>query len=81
MPNAAGASFGILTRIGLRPSPHTALYGCKLGEVHIDSIAIEYDAIRWEMEFLKNWPAGSPAWQSYFDRIANGPEFHLQKHV
>lgn len=81
MPNAHGSRFGILTRIGLRSSPHRPLYGCKLGEVAIDSLAVNYDAGRWEQEFLKNWPKGSPGWLSYFARIANGPEYHLQESV
>lgn len=81
MPNAAGTRFGILTRIGLRPSVQPALYGCKVGGVWIDSLAVSYDAARWEREFLKNWPQGSAAWQSYFNRIANGPEYHLQQSV
>lgn len=81
MPNAAGARFGILTRIGRRPAPHAALYGCKLGEVHVDSLAVAYDSARWEKEFLMNWPEGSPAWLSYFDRIARGPEYRLQQGV
>jgi len=81
MPNALGARFGILTRIGVRRSPHPALYGCKLAAVFIDSHAVNYDVARWEREFLKNWPQGSPAWLSYFSRIANGPEFRLQQSV
>ena len=81
MPNALNTNFGILTRVGVRPSPHPALYGCNAGGVHIDSLAVGYDVARWEKEFLKNWPRGSAAWLSYFARIAKGPEFHLQKSV
>ena len=81
MPNAHGTRFGILTRIALRPSPHPSLYGCKLGKVAIDSLAVNYDAGRWERDFLKNWPQGSPGWLSYFGRIANGPEYRLQEFV
>jgi len=78
MPNAHGSRFGILTRISLRSSPHRPLYGCKLGEVTIDSLAVGYDARLWERAFLRNWPEGSPGWLSYFSRIANGPEYRLQ---
>jgi hypothetical protein len=81
MPNARGTKFGILTRIGIRPSPHPALYGCRLGDVCVDALAIEYDAARWEAEFLRNWPPGSAAWQSYFERITEGPAYRLQRTV
>jgi hypothetical protein len=81
MPNAHGTKFGILTRIGTRPSPHAALYGCKLGDVSVDALPILYDAARWEAAFLRNWPPGSPAWQSYFKRITEGPEYRLQRAV
>jgi hypothetical protein len=79
MPNALGTNFGILTRIGTCPSPHVTLYGCALGGVTVDAIPIGYDVVRWQAEFLKNWPAGSPAWLSYYHRIANGPDYCLQR--
>ncbi len=81
MPNARGRCFGLLTRIGARPSPHLACYGCKLAGVFIDALPVHYDDVRWQREFLANWPAGSPAWLSYFDRIAHGPEYRLQQGV
>lgn len=81
MPNARGGKFGILTRIGTRPAPQPALYGSKLGGVFVDSVAVRYDDARWEKDFLRNWPRDSPAWLSYFNRIANGPEYRLQQCV
>ena len=79
MPNAEGTNFGILTRIGTRPSPHPTLYGFALGSATVDAIPIGYDVVRWQAEFLKNWPAGSPGWLSYYHRIANGPDYCLQR--
>lgn len=81
MPNAYGTRFGILTRIGSRPSPHPALYGQNIGDVAVDAVPIAYDTAGWQSEFLKNWPTGSPAWLSYFKRITDGPEFRLQAAV
>lgn len=81
MPNARGQCFGLLTRIGVQPSPHKACYGCKLAGVSIDALPVRYDDGRWHREFLANWPVGSPAWLSYFDRIARGPEYRLQQGV
>ncbi|MCP5159174.1 MAG: hypothetical protein H6975_07090 [Gammaproteobacteria bacterium] len=79
MPNFAGTRFGVITRIGITPSPHRSLYGGILGAVHIDALTLEFDANRWEKEFLANWPAGSPAYISYFARIRNGPAYSLDR--
>jgi len=78
MPNALGTHFGILTRIGTNSSPHASLYGHTLQGVHIDAVAIGYDNPAWQKRFLKNWPEGSPAWLSYFKRIAKGPDYRLK---
>jgi len=77
MPNARQTRFGILTRIGERASPHASLYGHRLQGAHVDALAIPYDAAAWQRSFLANWPEGSPAWLSYFDRISRGPAFDL----
>ena len=73
MANFADTRFGVVTRIGVAPSPHSRLYGGTLGGVHIDALALEFDADRWEREFLANWPPESPAHVSYFARIRHGP--------
>ena len=78
MPNARGTRFGILTRIGAEPSPHPRLYGCELQGVRVDALAIGYDDAAWRRCFLANWPAGSPAWLSYFERIVHGPDYRLE---
>lgn len=75
MPNFAGERSGLLTRIGLSPSPHRPVYGLHQNGVYVDALAIPFDAARWESLFLANWPAGSDAWLSYFQRIKNGPQF------
>ena len=75
MPNFARSRYGILTRIGCRPSPHVALHGHILRDVHVDALAIRYDHAAWQKAFLDNWPAGSPAWLSYFRRISDGPDY------
>jgi len=77
MPNASGSNFGILTRIATTPSPHPGVYGHGLRGVHIDAVAINYDDAAWQERFLENWPEGSPAWRSYFNRIANGPDYRF----
>ncbi len=77
MPNARDTRFGILTRIGTTSSRFPRLYGYRMGGVHVDALAIYYDAAAWEQSFLANWPSGSPAWLSYFERISKGPDFRL----
>jgi hypothetical protein len=79
MPNARGQCFGILTRITTAPPAHASLYGERLREVHVDALAIRYDDASWKKCFLENWPEGSPAWLSYFERISQGPQFRLQE--
>ena len=78
MPNARGTQFGILTRIGAGSSPHARLYGCELQGVQVDALAIRYDHAAWRQCFLANWPAGSPAWLSYLERIVHGPDYRLE---
>lgn len=78
MPNERGARFGILTRFGVSPSPHGCLYGHSIQGVHVGALAIHYDDAAWQQSFLRNWPPGSPAWLSYYERISMGPEFRLQ---
>jgi hypothetical protein len=81
MPNASGTHYGILTRIGTNHSPHPPLYGQALDGASIDALPIRYDNVRWQEDFLRNWPPGSPAWLSYFGRIAGGPDYRLQRGV
>ncbi len=77
MPNLRGKRFGIVTRIGVAPAPTPALYGSTLNDIHVDALALEYDSVAWEREFLANWPPESPAHVSYFRRIVTGPDHGL----
>lgn len=81
MPNFTGDGAGLLTRIALRPFRGTARrHGLCIGpgphpRVHAEAIAIEIDSAAWQREFLRQWPAGSDAHLSYFDRITRGPAY------
>ena len=78
MPNFAGAHFGLLTRIGVRPSTGPErLYGFKAAGAHLEALRIDYDAPRWQERFLASWPQGSPAHASYFRRITQGTRFTI----
>lgn len=81
MPNFAGDCAGLLTRLALRPFRRPARrWGVSLGattsaRAHAEAIAIDFDRTAWQHEFLRQWPAGSDAHTSYFDRITCGPAY------
>jgi hypothetical protein len=69
MPNSNGQYPGLITRIGLSPSPNTVAYGTRIAHAHVDALAVDYDSARWQSLFLANWPSHSDAHVSYFARI------------
>lgn len=80
MPNFEGDRAGLITRIGLRPSPHPPIYGVTVERtlataVHVDAVRVEFDFAAWQTLFEKQWPAGSAGHLSYFNRITRGPAF------
>jgi hypothetical protein len=78
MPNFHSTQFGVITRVAMAPcSAHPAIYGARIDGVHVDAIAVEYDKLRWQIEFLQSWPEGSAAHQSYHKRICNGPDYDM----
>ena len=78
MPNFAGAHEGLLTRIETRPVKGSQRrFGIARHGLHLDAIAIDYDAAAWQRSFLAQWPPGSDAHVSYVSRIANGPDYRV----
>ncbi len=75
LPNFAGDPAGLCTRIGETPSPHPALGETVVAGAHVALLPIRHDAARWQAGFLAQWPPGSAAWTSYFDRIVRGPDY------
>lgn len=75
MPNFAGASYGIVTRIATRPRRGPILHCVELNGVYIEAVALHFDHAHWHQEFLSQWPPGSAAWLSYWKRIVNGPDY------
>lgn len=76
MPNFRGMRQGIITRVAPDPA-RASLYGARLGGAFVDAVPLDYDAARFEREFLANWPAGSPAHASYHARITRGPDYGI----
>lgn len=80
MPNFAGTTFGVVTRIATTPAQSpSALYGTVIDAVHIDALAVHYDPLQWQREFMANWPAGSAGHLSYHQRITSGPRYGLNR--
>lgn len=77
MPNFRGPRYGVITRIGVTPPPHPSLYGLRLRGAHVDALAVAYDHAAWCETFLHQWPPGSPACESYYRRIVDGPDYTL----
>jgi hypothetical protein len=77
MPNFAGNRCGLITRIATTASPHAALYGMARHGVHIDALAVDYDTGAFLARFLDRWPAGTPAYESYYRRIVDGPDYAM----
>jgi hypothetical protein len=75
MPNFSGDPAGLCTRIGSTPSPHPVLQEVRLAGAYVSLLPVRFDAERWHREFLAQWPPGSAAWLSYFERITRGPAF------
>jgi predicted phosphodiesterase len=80
MPNFAGTTFGLATRIALAPA-QDALYRLRLGAVVLEAIPIRYDHAAWLRRFAADWAPDSPAAESYGRRIADGPAYHLESAV
>ena len=47
--------------------------GTSIRGVFVQAIPVRYDHDCWLAAFLKNWPEGSAAYVSYFERICRGP--------
>jgi hypothetical protein len=75
MPNFRGTSFGLATRISLTPG--NSLYAERAGELFVEALALDYDAAAWQRRFVAQWPEGSDAHLSYYQRIVSGPRYNV----
>jgi len=81
MANFSGDLSGLCTRIALTPAPHETVHEIKICGAYVSLLRVKFDVPRWHAEFLQQWPEGSPAWTSYWERIAQGPSFTPQQAV
>ena len=74
MPNFRGDTRGVATRISVSRGK-SSLYSASRGSVFVEAVSLDYDAAAWQKSFLAQWPAGSDAHRSYFERIVGGPAY------
>ena len=77
MPNFRGSRDGLISRISVHPSPHDSVYGTHRQGLHLDALGVTAVTQDWLKWFEQRWPAGSPAHQSYFERLTSGPDYQL----
>ncbi|MNF41406.1 hypothetical protein D3C84_224300 [compost metagenome] len=68
LPNFAGGRYGLLSRIATTAHP-AALYRCQREGLFIEALPLNYAQDAFLADFDRQWPAGSPAAQSYRSRI------------
>src|SRR5688572_24297428 len=78
MPNFRRASHGLVTRISVFPGERP-VYGARSGKLFIEAMPLRYDAAAWQRRFLAQWPPGSSAHASYWERITNGPHYAIDQ--
>jgi hypothetical protein len=80
LPNFAGTSYGVITRLSsdLRP-PADSLYGITISTLRCDALPVRFDLDEWTVRFLAQWPPGSPGHRSYFNRITGGTHLRLEQ--
>ena len=79
MPNFSDSRYGLISRIAATLSPHKPLYGLRIDGVHIDAIPLKYDHAAFLERFLERWPERSPAYESYYRRIVDGPNYSIAR--
>ncbi|MES2817557.1 MAG: hypothetical protein V4812_01035 [Pseudomonadota bacterium] len=68
LPNFSGGRYGLLSRIATTAHP-AALYRCQRDGLFIEALPLNYQHEAFLADFDRQWPAGSPAAQSYRSRI------------
>ena len=76
MPNFSHTQYGLISRISVNPAGEgLSQYGGMAGNIYVDAIPVHYDAEKFQKSFIENWPQGSAAHHSYFQRIVDGPAY------
>lgn len=80
MANFRGMTAGLASRISVNPSK-SPLYATRQGAVIVEAIALRYDECAWQQRFLAQWPSGTDAHASYWERITLGPRYEVAQAV
>lgn len=75
MPNFEGDSGGLVVRLGVTPHGGSVALEARCGDLHVQALRLPVDADAQRHDFLALWPDGSDAYQSYFGRISQGPNY------
>jgi hypothetical protein len=55
------------------------VYSARAAGLFVEAIALNYNAAAWQQRFLAQWPAGSDAHLSYYQRIVSGPRYSAEQ--
>jgi hypothetical protein len=80
MPNFYGVTYGVATRISVSRNSD-ALYSARCRDAWVEAIALPYDNQGWQERFLAQWPPGTDAHTSYWERITCGPRYEVAQAV
>ncbi|MBX2882981.1 MAG: hypothetical protein KTR32_23720 [Granulosicoccus sp.] len=80
MPNFRNTHYGCISRIATEPRPATidSLYGSQDGGLFIDAVPVHYRQPQWLQAFERQWPPGSPAYLSYYERLLGNLAYELK---
>lgn len=75
MPSIPGSLDGLVTRIAVQPfhKPDLVHQSTQIKGVWVEQLRVQYSQAAWRQHFLSQWPEGSAAHTSYFQRICAGP--------
>lgn len=74
MPSVPGSLDGLVTRISAEPFPRSDLVyqSIQLKGVWVEQVRVQYPQSAWRQHFTSQWPEGTAAHLSYFQRICFG---------
>jgi predicted phosphodiesterase len=75
MPNFEGDASGLVVRLGVQRLAADTALETRCHELYVQALRLPVDGSAQRDDFLAQWPVGSDAHESYFDRIANGPKY------
>jgi len=78
MSNFEDSTYGVITRLAVADEPvceaveELVVYETVHKGVRVSGVKVEFDGQRFKEAFRRDWAAGSPGYEGYWDRIENG---------